>query len=75
MQQKILYKHNVHVKDVEEVIFNKPYFLKLKENRYMAIGKNHKHLTIIFLIATLIFFLLVKRIKLFYSAAPKALRK
>lgn len=48
IKEKIFYKHAVHARDIEEVLFNKPYFLRLKENRYMGIGKNHKILTIIF---------------------------
>ncbi len=48
IKRKILYKHDVRAEDIKEIIFNNPYILKIRDNRYLAIGKNHKFITLIF---------------------------
>ena len=48
VKEKILYGHNVHSFEIKEIILNNPYVLKVRDGRYMAIGKNSKFLTIIF---------------------------
>ena len=48
IKEKILWKHNIKALDIREVLFNKPYVLKVSKERFMAIGHNHKFVTIIF---------------------------
>ncbi len=58
IKEKILYKHNVHALEIKDVLFNNPHILKIKENRYMAIGRNHQFLTIVLEIKKEIAFIL-----------------
>ncbi len=48
IKEKLLWKHNIKTSDIREVLFNNSYILKVSKNRYMAIGHNHKFVTIIF---------------------------
>ena len=48
IKEKILYKHNVHAFEIKEILFNNPYVLKVRDGRYIAIGKDGKLLTIVF---------------------------
>ena len=48
IKEKLLWKHNIKAIDIKEVLFNNPHILKVSKNRYMAIGHNHKFVTIIF---------------------------
>lgn len=48
IEEKIFYKHNITVFEIEQALFNNPYVLKAKLNRYMAINWFQKYITIIF---------------------------
>ena len=48
IKEKILNKHNVTALEIKQVILNKPYFVKTRNNRYMAIGYYQRFITIIF---------------------------
>ena len=48
VKQKILYKHNVRADDIKEVISNNPYIFRASNDRYIAIGKNHRFITFVF---------------------------
>jgi len=48
IKEKILSKHNISASEIKHVILNRPYVLKAKENRYMAIGYYQRFITIIF---------------------------
>lgn len=48
VKEKILDKHNVEAEEIKEVLVGKPLVLKARHQRYIAIGKNERHLTIIF---------------------------
>ncbi len=39
IEEKIFYKHNITVFEIEQILFNNPYILKAKLNRYMAINR------------------------------------
>jgi len=58
VKEKILYKHNVHASEIREILFNNSYVLKVRDGRYMAIGKNSKFLTIIFEVKDFIAFII-----------------
>ena len=58
IKEKILYKHNVHAFEIKEILFDNPYILKIRDSRYMAIGKNDKFLTIIFEVENRLAFIL-----------------
>jgi len=48
IKEKILNKHNIKALEIKEVILNKPFILKTRSNRYMAIGYYQRFVTIIF---------------------------
>ena len=47
VKEKILSKHNVRANEIVNVLLSKPLILKVKEDRYMAIGFFERHLTVI----------------------------
>lgn len=48
IKEKILQKHNVSATEIKAILLNKPYALRARENRYMAIGRRNRFITIIF---------------------------
>lgn len=48
VKEKILFKHNVEAEEIKQVLLSKPLVLKAKHQRYIAIGKDERYLTIIF---------------------------
>ena len=48
IKEKILWKHNIRASDIKDALLDSPYILKTKNGRYLAIGHNHKFVTIIF---------------------------
>ena len=48
IKEKILSKHNVEATEIKQVIFSNPLILKVRKNRYMAMGHYQRYLTIIF---------------------------
>ncbi len=48
VKEKILTKHNVKAKEIKEVLLSNPLVLRAKYQRYIAIGKSERYLTIIF---------------------------
>lgn len=48
VKEKILLKHNVEAKEIKQALLSNPLVLKTKHQRYVAIGKSERYLTIIF---------------------------
>lgn len=48
IKEKIFQKHGTKASEIKNILFSNPYVLKTKENRYMAIGKDQRFITIIF---------------------------
>lgn len=48
IKEKILNKHNITASEIKQIILNKPYILKARKNRYIAIGYYQRFITIIF---------------------------
>lgn len=48
IEEKILYKHNITVFEIEQAFFSDPYISKTREGRFIAINWFHKYITIIF---------------------------
>lgn len=48
IKEKILAKHNLSASEIKHVILAKPYVLRARGNRYMAIGHYARFITIIF---------------------------
>ena len=48
VKEKILKKHGVEAEEIKEILLNNPIVLEAKHRRYIAIGRNSRHITIIF---------------------------
>lgn len=48
IKEKILQKHNVSATEIKTILLNKPYALRARENRYMAIGCHNRFITAVF---------------------------
>lgn len=48
IKEKILYKHNVRANEIKEVLLNSPLILKMRDEKYLAIGHYQRFITIIF---------------------------
>ena len=48
VKEKILTKHNIEAEEIKQVLLSKPLVLKAKYQRYIAIGKSERYLTVIF---------------------------
>ena len=51
IKEKVLYKHNIRSSEIKDTLLNNPLVLKTKNNRFMAIGKSQRTITIIFELA------------------------
>ena len=48
VKEKILFKHKVTAFEIKMALLNNPLILKTRKNRYLAIGKDQRYITIIF---------------------------
>lgn len=48
IKEKILTRHNVEAEEIKQALLSNPLILKAKQQRYIAIGKSERYLTIIF---------------------------
>ncbi len=47
-KEKILEKHNVTAEEIKNILLKNPLVIKTKKKRYLAIGFDHRYLTIVF---------------------------
>ena len=48
IEEKIFYKHNITLFEIEEALFNNPYITKTRNGRYVAVNWVYGYITIIF---------------------------
>lgn len=48
IKEKILWKHGITAREIEEVLLDSPLILKVSKERYIAVGHSNRFITIIF---------------------------